>query len=282
MVIIQKLLTLQKVLTEPFSSYIIVENDTILYYTHSFGEIGRLNPSQSAPLLSSINYQNIIFTLLEDTITPYNVYHCRSSETNLPYKNIWTEDLIHELRTGTLLMGLGTRMLSKTGEKGIDKVFKILQNAAHRQKISTLIASDFIQLLSLPPEIGQTSLSKVISKIWSSVSDPSRIRYHDHSGNKSRGHFYNPNPTIYGNEHFLENFFSTTLNWFEKQPVTIEMEQVNRVSSRISFCIPFKEHMSSLMSYRLINHYFQYIAAYFNFRVYLTQSTLNFIMPVII
>jgi hypothetical protein len=69
------------------------------------------------------------------------VYHCRSSETNLPYKNIWAEDLIHELRTGTLLMGLGTRMLSKTEEKGIDKVFKILQNAAHRQKISTLIAS---------------------------------------------------------------------------------------------------------------------------------------------
>ncbi|MHA1979264.1 MAG: hypothetical protein ACW98I_20345, partial [Candidatus Hodarchaeales archaeon] len=175
-----------------------------------------------------------------------------------------------------------TGLLSKTEENGLDKVFRILQTASHRQKISTLIASDFIQLLSLPPEIGQTSLSKVVSKIWSSYSDPSRIRYHNHSGNKSRGHFHNPNPTIYGNEHFMENFFSTTLSWFEKQPVTIEVEQMNHVSSRISFCIPFIEHLSSLMSYRLINHYFQYIAAYFNFRVYLTQSTLNFIMPVII
>jgi hypothetical protein len=183
--IIQKLITLKQVLTEPFSSYIIVEKDAILYYTHSFGEIARLNPSQSAPLLSSMNYQNIIFTLLEDTNTSYNVYHCRSNETNLPCKNIWTEDLIHELRTGTLLMGLGTGLISKTEENGVEKVFRILQTASHRQRISTLIASDFIQLLSLPPEIGQTSLSKVISKIWSSVSDLSRIRYHNHSGNKS-------------------------------------------------------------------------------------------------
>ena len=276
------MLTLQRVMTKPFSSYIVVENNVILYYTHSFGEIGQLNPSQSAPLLSYMNYQNINFTLIEDKSTPYNVYYCRSNETSLPYKNIWVEDLIHELRTGTLLMGFGTNYLSKCEGKGTEKIFKILQNASLRQKLSTLIASDFIQLLSQPPEITQTSLSRVISKIWSSASDLSRIRYHDHSLYKSGGSYSNPNPTVYGNEHFLENFFSTTLNWFEKQPITIEMEQVNHVSTRISFCIPFKEHMSSLMSYRLINHYFQYIAAYFNFRVYLTQSTLNFIMPVII
>ncbi len=282
MVIIQKMLTLQKVMTQPFSSYIIVENNVILYYTHTFGEIGQLNPSQSAPLLSYMNYQNIIFTLLEDSSTPYNVYYCRSNGTSLPYKNIWIEDLIHELRTGTMLMDFGTNLLRKCDEKGTNKIFKILQNASLRQKISTLIASDFIQLLSQSPEIGQTSLSRVISKIWSSASDLSRIRYHDQSGSKSGGSYSNSNPIIYGNEHFLENFFSTTLNWFEKQPVTIEMEQMNRVSTRISFCIPFKEHISSLMSYRLINHYFQYIAAYFNFRVYLTQSTLNFIMPVLL
>ena len=282
MVNIQKTQTLQRVMTKPFSSYIIVQNDVILYYTHSFGEIGRLNPSQSAPLFSSMNYQNIEFTLLEDRSKPYNVYHCRSNETSVPYENIWVEDLIHELRTGTLLMGLGTDLLSKAEGKGTNRISKILQSASHRQKLSTLIASDFIQLLSLPPKIGRTSLPKVISRIWSSANDLSRIRYHDHSGNKFHGRSFDPNPNIYGNEHFLENFFSTTLNWFENQPVTIEMERVNQVSSKISFCIPFNNHMSSLMSYRLINHYFQYIAAYFNFRVYLTQSTLNFIMPIML
>ncbi len=146
--------------------------------------------------------------------------------------------------------------------------------------MSTLIASDFIQLLSLPPELGRTALFKVISRSWSSVSDPSRIRYHTHSADKSQGFNSDPNPIIYGNEHFLVNFFSTTLSWFEKQPVTIELERQNRISTKISFCIPFENHLSSLMSYRLINHYFQYIAAYFNLRVYLTQSTLNIILPI--
>jgi hypothetical protein len=282
MVIIQKMLTLQDVMTQPFSSYLIVENDAILFYTQTFGEIARLNPSQSAPLFSSLNYQNINFTPLEDTNTAYNIYHCSRNDTYLPFKNIWAEDLIHELRTASLLMDLGTRLLTDTDEKESLKILKILNNASYRQKLSTLIASDFIQLLSLPPELRPTALSKVISRIWSSVIDPSRIRYHFHSGDKSRSIFTNPNPIIYGNENFLSNFLSTTLSWFEKQPVTIEMEQINRMSIKISFCIPFANHLSSLMNYRLINHYFQYIAAYFNFRVYLTQSTLNIILPLII
>ena len=262
-------------------AYTIVENDVILYYTQSFSEIAQLNPSQSAPLFSSLNYQNIDLTPIEDANTPYNVYYCRSNDMHIPFKNIWVEDLIHELRTASLLMDLGTRLLTATDEKGLPELFKILKNASHRQKLSTLVASDFIQLLSLPPELGHTALSKVISRSWNSVSDPSRIKYNVHSRNRLQGYLFDPNPIIYGNEHFLTNFFSTTLNWFEKQPVTIEMEQLNRISSRISFCVPFENHLSSLMSYRLINHYFQYIAAYFNLRVYLTQSTLNIIFPVI-
>ncbi len=282
MVIIQKLITLQQVLTEPFSSYIIVENDAILYFTHSFGEIGRLNPSQSEPLLSSLNYQNLNLTLIEDESSAYNVYYCKSNDTQISFKNIWIEDLIHELRTASFIMDLGTRVIYETNENGYQNLHNTLKSATLRQKLSTLVASDFIQLLSQPPELRRTALHNVISRSWSSASDPTCIRYNTHSADNFRGLKFNPNPIIFGNEHFLVNFFSTTLNWFEKQPVTIEMEQMNRVSSRISFCIPFKEHMSSLTSYRLINHYFQYIAAYFNFRVYLTQSTLNFIMPVII
>ena len=283
MATIQKLLTLKGVMTKPFSSYLIVKNDEILYYTHSFGEIGGLNPSQSAPLLSLLNYKKVIFTLIEDKSVPYNVYSCRSNGMSLPYKQVWTEDLIHELRTGALIMDLGTRIIgNKYEKKGAEEIFKTLRSASQRQKLSTLIASDFIQLLTLPPEIVLTSLSKVISRIWSFARDHSHIKYHNHSGNKFQDIKFDPNPNIYGNEYFLENFFRTTLNWFENQPVTIEIDRLNSAACKISFCIPFKEHMSSLMSYRLINHYFQYVAAYFNFRVYLTQSTLNFIMPVII
>lgn len=281
MVIIQKMLPLQRVLMKPFSAYVIVENDVIIYYSQYFGEIAHLNPSQTAPLFSSLNYQNIKITPVEDVNTPYNVYYCRSNNIQIPFKNVWVEDLIHELRTASLLMDLGTELLTEKNVKALPELFKILKNASHRQKLSTLISSDFIQLLSQPPKLGRTELSKVISRSWSSVSDPSLIKYHSHSTDNCQGLAFDPNPIIYGNEHFLTNFFSTTLAWFEKQPVTIEMELINRISARISFCIPFTNHLSSLMSYRLFNHYFQYIAAYFNLRVYLTQSTLNIILPIV-
>ena len=281
MVNIQKILLLQQVLTKPFTAYIIVKNDVILFYSQSFCEIAQLNPSQSAPLLSSLNYQNIALTPIEDANSPYNVYYCRSNNRLIPYKNILVEDLIHELRTASLLMDLGTRLLIESNEKEFQGLFKILKNSSLRHKLSTLVASDFIQLLSHPPKLERTALSKVISRTWNFLSDPSRIRYHVYSGDKIEGLYFDPNPSIYGNEHFLTNFLSTTLNWLENQPVTIEMEQLNRISTKISFCIPYQDHLSSLISYRLVNHYLQYITAYFNLRVYLTQSTLNIILPTI-
>jgi len=277
----QNVLTLQQVITNPFSAYLIVDDDEILYYTQSFKELSGLNPSQFSPRLSTLNYRNLNFTLLEDTHSMYNVYNCSgSSSYALPYQQVWVEDLIHELRTASLIMGLGTHLLKETTSAYLSHLFKTLNRAAHRQKLSTLIASDIIQLITYPPQLKATELSRVISQGWNSLVDPSKVKFHINSGSGFQKMFFDPNPIIIGNEYFLTNFFSTTLSWFENQPVTIEMEQINRVSVRISFCIPYDKYLSSLFSYRLINHYFQYIAAYFNLRLYLTQSTLNIIFPI--
>ncbi len=192
---------------------------------------------------------------------------------------MWIEDLIHELRTASLIMGLGTRLIQETSSSSLPYLFETLRTASHRQKMSTLIASDFIQLLSSPPLLSPATLSGVISKSWSSSPDPSRVRFHVQADNGYNEPYFNANPVIYGSEHFLANFCITTLTWFETEPVTIELEQINRVSIRLSFCIPYDHYLSSLQSYRLINHYFQYIAAYFNLRCWLTQSTFNLVFP---
>jgi hypothetical protein len=273
-------LTTEQIFTNPFQSYIIVDNDVILYYTQSFAEISGLNPSQLSPRLSQLNTQDVSFDLLDDSHMIYDVYSCQKTiPLPLPYQQMWVEDLIHELRTASLIMGLGTRLVQETSSSTIPYLFETLRTASHRQKMSTLIASDFIQLLSSPPPLSPARLSGVISKSWGSSPDPSRVRFHVHAGNGHSESLFNPNPVIYGSEHFLANFCITTLTWFESEPVTIEIEQINRVSTRISFCIPYDHYLSSLQSYRLINHYFQYITAYFNLRCWLTQSTFNILFP---
>jgi hypothetical protein len=276
----QQNISTEKLFTNPFQAYIITDDDVILYYTQSFAEISGLNPSQSSPRLSQLKTQDVSFNLLEDSHLIYNVYSChKTTPVPLPYQRMWVEDLIHELRTASLLMGLGTRLLQETTSSSLPYLFKTLRTATHRQKMSTLIASDFIQLLSAPPPLSPATLSGVISKSWSSSPDPSRVRFHVQVGDGNQDPYFNSNPVIYGSEHFLANFCITTLTWFETEPVTMELEQINRVSTRLSFCIPYDHYLSTLQSYRLINHYFQYIAAYFNLRCWLTQSTFNIIFP---
>ena len=282
MTVKQSLLTYQQVITNPFNAYLIVDDDEILFYTQSFREMSGLNPSQSSPLLSDIDNENLTIIPLKSTHLPYRVFVSNeNANTSTRIRESWVEDLIHELRTSSLIMGLGTHLLQEHTPLSLTHLYNTLNRASHRQKLSTLIASDVIQLITFSPSLTLTLLSRVISLGWSSLTDPSKVRFHINSSYGFQKVFFDPNPILYGNEQFLSNFFSTTLSWFENRPVTIEVEQVNRVSLRISFCIPYDQYLSSLTSYKLMVHYFNYIAAYFNFRIYLTQSTLNIILPII-
>ncbi len=273
-------LTTENVFTSPFQPYIIADDDSILYFTQSFAEISGLNPSQSSPRLSQLKIQDVGYNLLEESHSIYSVYSChKKSSSPLSFQKSWIEDLVHELRTASLIMGLGTRLLQDTSGSSLPYLFKTLQTASLRQKLSTLIASDLIQILSFPPPLTPSPLSGVLSKSWGSYSNPSRVRFHIQVGNGHSNSYFEPNPIIYGDEHFLVNFCITTLTWFETEPVTIELEQLNSVSTRLSFCIPFNHYLSSLQSYRLLIQYFQYIAAYFNLRCWLTQSTFNLVFP---
>jgi hypothetical protein len=273
-------LTTENVFMQPFQPYIITDEDLILYFSQSFAAISGLNPSQSSPRLSQLNLQDVSFNLLEESHSIYSVYSCqKKSSQPLLIHELWIEDLIHELRTSSLLMGLGTRLLQETLSSSLPYLFKTLQTASHRQKLSTLIASDLIQILSYPPPLTLSPLSGILSKSWGFSPDPSRVRFHVQVGNGYSDSYFQPNPIIYGDEHFLTNFCITALTWFETEPVTIELEQLNSVSTRLSFCIPYSHYLSSLQSYRLINHYLQYVAAYFNLRCWLTQSTFNLVFP---
>ena len=198
------------------------------------------------------------------------------------YKQIWSEDLIHELRTASLLMELGSNLPIETSNKvSPEYLYKIFKQASNRQKVSGLIASDFVELLSTNPRMSPTSLSKIIAKSWESQHDPTRIRLNICiSGEESKMNF-NPNPVFYGNEHLLSNFFKTIFTWFENEQITVEIEQENQMTMRLSVSIPFNRYLSALQNFQLVNHYLIYISAFYNLRSWITQSTLNIVFPLV-
>ncbi|MHA2173217.1 MAG: hypothetical protein ACXABI_00165 [Candidatus Hodarchaeales archaeon] len=279
----QKNVLTESILSTPFSSYIIADEDEILYYTQSFAESNRLNPSQSSLSLAKLKDQNLQLKKLEDSHAIYNVFIGNNEKNSMEsYRRIWSENLIHELRATSILMDLGTKSLIETSTKvSLTNLYKLLRKTSNQQQLCTLIATDFIQLLNNNPEISPTSLSKIISKSWGTLQDPTRVQFNICVSDGKSNQFFNPNPFFYGNELFLTNFFKTTLAWFENGSVTVELEQENRISMRISFSIPFDQYLSTLQNYRLVNHYLVYITAFYNLRCWITQSTLNIVFPLI-
>ncbi|MHA2238707.1 MAG: hypothetical protein ACXAB2_10125 [Candidatus Hodarchaeales archaeon] len=279
----QKNVTTESILSTPFSSYIIADEDEILYFTQSFAEKNCLNPSQSSLSLSKLKDRNLHLKKLENFHAIYDVFAGHDEKHSMEsYRRIWSENLIHELRTSSLLMDLGSKSLLETSTKiSLKNLYKTLRKTSNQQQVCTLIAADFIQLSNTNPVISPTSLSKIISKSWGSLQDPTRVQFNICLSDGKSNQFFNPNPFFYGNELFLINFFKTTLSWFENESVTVEIEQENRISMRISFSIPFDQYLSTLQNYRLVNQYLVYITAFYNLRCWITQSTLNITLPLI-
>ncbi len=280
----QKNIITESILKTPFSSYIIAMEDEIFYYTQSFAEQNNLNPSQSSLSISKLTKQNIQLNLIEKQSSGYKVFSCHQENSSIEaHRQTWSEDLIHELRSSSFLMELGPKLLIETSKKiSVDYFYNKLRKESFRQKLCTLIASDFIQLLSLEAVMSPTSLSKIISNSWGSLPDPTRVRFNICISDRKSNQNFNPNPYFYGNELLLSNFLKTIITWFENGPITIDIKQENRISMRLSFSIPFDQHLSTLQNYRLVYHYLIYITAFYNLRCWTTQSTLNIIFPLII
>ncbi len=187
---------------------------------------------------------------------------------------LWGDLIIRELRTVSHAIELGTRLISTNYHQDI---VQTMINSSKRQKVATLIASDFILLLTSPPEIYSTSLMQIIQDA-TGFPKLKRTYYNYHFSMNSTNLKNNP-PKLIGIYQFLKNFLQTLLNWMNEEEVTLEINIINPVTVFISLSISEDSFLSELKNYPLIPHYISYIAAYFNGRAWLTQNTVNLLFP---
>ncbi|NHJ02646.1 MAG: hypothetical protein EAX86_10950 [Candidatus Heimdallarchaeota archaeon] len=231
----------------------------------------------STPSIPVATIKNSNLTFFQTSISGFpklifvNPTHFSHSERNKP----WMDLIIHELRTASHTIELGSYLISNN--QNTPEMIRTVIQSCKRQKVATLIASDFIQLLTSPPEIYSTSLIQIIQD-GLITPNPSQIHLN----------FHLPfNPSIFkqnslnflGNYFFLKNFLTTLLVWLESEEIFLEFNIINPVTASIGISIPEDTCLSKLKNYPLIPHYISYIAAYFNGRAWLTQNTINLLFP---
>ena len=188
--------------------------------------------------------------------------------------------MVHELRTASFIINLVAHVLTEKDQQNPLLLRKLLQ-VSHRQKITTLIASDLIQLVTSTPKIYSTSLTKILTIGLSHSPATDQVKFHLASSINVRlsGHV---NPIIWGNFHFLANFFTTLLSWLETELIIVEMEIINPVAVQIRMKIAHDHFLTSIQGFPLIPHYLHYIAAYFNACSWITQTSINIIFPLVL
>ena len=268
--------------TKPFNTFIILSSNdqVVFFFTQSFAQLSGFHPST---LPSSIPIQTLHKLNLDiQRCEPLDCYEVYQFKQNPSFSNryFWVEDLIHELRTASLTIDLGAHVLAENEQMAPILLRKLLR-ASHRQKISTLIASDFLQLLTSAPTIYSISLTEILTRGLSHSPATSQVKFHLASSIMS-DLICNINPIILGNFHFLTNFFTTLLSWLETELVTLEMEIINPVSVQVSMNIPHDHFLSNIQGFPLIPHYLNYITAYFNSCSWITQSSINILFPLVL
>lgn len=261
--------------TKPFNPFIILSSydQSLLFFTQTFSQISGFHPS-TIPC----NIPVTVLDRLKPDIRSYNLHgkyeiYQFKEKPSYDYKDHCVDALIHELRTASLIIDLGANVLAKNEQLAPVLLQKILR-AAHRQKISTLIASDFIHLVTSTPIIYPTSLLKILTDGLSRSPGISHVKFRLASSIEAVI-LTHVNPTIWGNFHHLTNFFTTLLTWLGNESVEIEMEIINPVSVQASIKIPHNRFLSNIQGFPLISHYLHYITAYFNGRSYITQNSIK-------
>lgn len=265
--------------TTPFNTFVILSSNeqAALFFTQSFAHLSGFHPSTvpssiPIPILHKLN----IDIHCCEPLDCYEIYLFKQ-KSSLLHERVWIEDLIHELRTASLTIDLGAHVLAEDEHLAPMLLQKILR-ASHRQKIATLIASDFLQLLTSTPIINSISLTKMLTSSLSHSLSTTQMKFHLTSSINENliGHI---NPIIWGNFHFLTNFFTTLLSWLETELITVEMEIINPVAVQIRMKIAHDHFLTSIQGFPLIPHYLHYIAAYFNACSWITQTSINIIFP---
>ena len=273
---------LMQVVVKPFNPFIILSsfNQALLFFTQTFAQISGFHPSTIPSYIPFPVHDKLNLEIQHcELIGNIQIYQFKE-ENSFYYRNSCVEALIHELRTASLAIDLGAHIMAENEDLAPMVLNKLLR-AAHRQKVSTLVASDFIQLVTIPPLIYPTSLIKILSDGLSHSPALSRNKFCLESSIETftLGHV---NPVILGNFHYLTKFFSTLLIWLEAEPVTVELEIINPISVQVSLNVPHNHFLSNNQGFSLIPHYVDYFAANFNARAWVTQTSINILFPLVL
>ena len=265
--------------TKPFNPFVILSSydHTLLFFTQTFAQLSGFHPS-TLPSMIPAPLENQLKLELKNYMTIGN-YEFHQFKENDPfyYRNLCVDALIHELRTASLAIDLGTHVLIEYNQL-IPSMLQKLLCAAHRQKISTIVASDIIQLVTSTPLIYPISLLKILTDGLSQSPDISLVRFRLASPTETLI-LEHVNPTIWGNFQYLTSFFTSLLMWLKNEKVTVLMEIINPVSVQVTITIPHERFLSSIQGFSLIAHYLHYVAAYFNGRAWVTQTSVNILFP---
>lgn len=263
---------------QPFNPFIILSSydQGILFFTQTFARLSGFHPStipSSIPILALQALKPIIHNRGN-----FEIYQFKEKDS-FYFRDSCVDALIHELRTVSLAIDLGTHVLTENDHMAPLLLQKLLRSK-HRQRVSTLVASDFIQLVTSTLSFYPTSLTKVLTDGLSHSPTISKVRFRLASSVEAiiLGHF---DPNIWGNFHFLTRFFTTLLTWLEAESVTVEMEIINPISVQVSIKVPHDRFLSNIKGFSLISHYLHYFAAYFNGRGWVTQSAINVLFPIV-
>jgi hypothetical protein len=263
--------------SNPFNPFIILSADhgDVFYFTQTFAQMSGIHPS--TPQISNKTLFSLQMDLYSIPLKSYKIFYSSISQPLTLSVNNWVEELTHELRTGSLLMDLSHHLM-KSVESMDQKVIQRFSHVAYRQKILTIIVTDLIQLLLNPPNIYPVSLANVLRTSFHYLRNSSNTQFNMISSLESDG-LETSNPEIWASSHFPENLFSTILTWLRGFPITIEVEIMNNFSAGISFSIPSDTLLTTLEGFNLVSHYLKFFTSYFNGRLWLTQNTINIILP---
>ncbi|MHA2246310.1 MAG: hypothetical protein ACXADY_15205 [Candidatus Hodarchaeales archaeon] len=263
---------------KPFNPFIIIyPNDhVILFFTQSFAQLYGFHPSivLLPNPIPSINELDLDIQQFE-TLDCYEIQQFKQAVIN--HETPWIEELIHELRTASLTIDLGAHALADS-EYLAPALLRKLLRASHRQKIATLIASDFLQLRTSSTSIHPVPLIKILTSGLSHSPFTTQMKFYISSTLRTDlvGHI---NPIIWGNFHFLSNFFTTLLSWLETESIILEMRTINPVSVQVTISIPDDHFLSYIQGFSLVTRYLRYIIAYFNGCSWVTQNSINILFP---
>lgn len=262
--------------TLPFNPLCILSPDSkeVLHYSQSFALISGHHPSTFSIPVTSIMNSNLTFFRTILSGFPKLVFATPNRLSVLERGRLWGDLIIRELRTVSHAIELGTHLISKNYNQDI---IQTMMKSSKRQKVATLIASDFIILLTSPPEIYSISLMELIQHSFNLLNlKRTHLNFHFplNSANLKKNH-----PRLLGNYHFLKSSIKTLLNWLSDDDIILEINILNPVTVLISLSISDEFFLSELEGYPLIHPYISYIAAYFNGRAWLTQNTINLLFP---